>query len=172
MQHPPRVGLPGEGEWLLRSPTVRLWLPGAMDSCRDLGISDSHHVHTHMQRDRVGTWWVWKAVLSREHPQPCSCSQGPAHLEQVSLALTVDTCEGCINGPLDAPDVADEFRVARQHTCLVQLIEVPPWGKREVGAAGDTNHQHGLMTWQHDLHARERSPRYLGKHKGNRSSGQ
>lgn len=107
----------------------------------------------------------------QEHPEPCS--QAAAHLEQVSLALAVDACEGCVDGALDAPDVADELGVAGPHAFLVQLIEVLPWGERG-GESGrrDRNRRHRVTVRQHVPCAQERSPRYLGKHKWNRSSGQ
>lgn len=96
----------------------------------------------------------------------------PAHLEEVSLALAVDACEGCIDGALDAPHITDELGVARPHTGLVQLIEVLPWGERRgSGSRRDCRHQHRVTVWQHVPRAWGRSPKYLGKRKGNRSSG-
>ena len=156
---------------MLESPVMRLRLPGAPDSHRDLGISGSHCGRACTEGARVGTGRVGGPCQPpQEHP--LACSQAPAHLEQVSLALAVDACEGCVNRALDAPDVADELGVAGPHACLIQLIEVLPWGERGGGSGRrDHSHQRGVTVRQHVPCARERSPRYLGKHKENRSSG-
>lgn len=55
------------------------------------------------------------------------------HLEEVGLALAVDAREGCVDGALDAPDVADELGVAGAHAALVQLVEILPCRERGGG---------------------------------------
>lgn len=161
----PRCRSAEGSERMLGSPVVRLWLPGGPDSRRDLGISGSRCVHGWW---RVPGWAPWSRP-PQEHSQPCR--QAPAHLEQVSLALAVDAGEGCINGALDAPDVTDELGVAGPHARLIQLVEVLPWGERRGGSSRRGGSRRCRVTAQQRVPcAWERSPRYLGKHKGNRSS--
>lgn len=48
------------------------------------------------------------------------------HLEDVSLAFTVDAGEGSINRPADAPHVLYELWITRKNSLFVQFKKVLP----------------------------------------------